>query len=57
MTLLDICKQISNKDIKVKVKTIDLFYDYKYKNNKIVKREETIIVLTTEFTESIIFLL
>ena len=46
MTLLDICKQISNKDIKVKVKTIDLFYDYKYKNNKIVKREETIIVLT-----------
>ena len=44
--LLSICKKISNEDINVNIHSMDIFYDYKNKSNKIQKREETVIFLT-----------
>jgi hypothetical protein len=32
--LLDICKKISNEDIKINIHTTDIFYEYEYKNKK-----------------------
>lgn len=45
--MLKICKNISNDDLLVSVKSVDIFYDYKFKNNKIIKREETAIFIST----------
>jgi len=42
---------LSNTDITVNNKIIDIFYEYKSKNNKIIKRKEEVIILTTELME------
>ena len=49
--LLAICKRLSNEDITINVHSADIFYDYENKNKKIIRREETIIILTTQDTE------
>ena len=43
--MLSICKNISNADLLVNVKSVDIFYNYKFKNNKVIKREEKVIFI------------
>ena len=50
MSIETLCDKISDNNIKVNNKTIDIFYDYNEKN-KIIKREERVIILTTETME------
>ena len=45
--LLTVCKKLSNDDITINVHSVDIFYNYENKNKKIIKREETVIILTT----------
>ena len=40
-------KLISNDDIQIYLNSLDIFYEYK-ENNKNVKKEEKVIILTTE---------
>ena len=51
LSILELCNKINDNDIKVNIHTQDIFYDYKNKKNKISKREEIIIVVTTEQME------
>ena len=46
--LLAISKKLSNDEITINVHSADIFYDFENKNKKIIKREETLIILTTE---------
>ena len=41
-----ICEKISYNELKVNVKSVDIFYDYKIKPDKIIKREEKVIIIT-----------
>ena len=57
LNILELCQKINDKDIKVNIHSQDIFYDYKNKNNKnnkIIKREQKIIVVTTELMELIL---
>ena len=45
--ILKICKNISNDDLLINIKRVDIFYVYKFKNNKITKLEETVIFIST----------
>ena len=49
-----LCVKIANEEINVNIKTIDIFYDYKNKSNKIEYREEKVIILTTKLMEKFI---
>ena len=49
-----LCEKISNEEINVNIKTIDIFYDYKNNSNKIEHREEKAIILTTKLMEEFI---
>ena len=50
--LLELCQKISNKDIKVNVNAIDIFFDYENKNKKIKeKRKEKVIFMTIDKME------
>ena len=51
LDLLDICRKISNDDIKININTIDLVYELKKNNIKIDKKAEKVIVLTTDYSE------
>ena len=54
ITNLDIdklLKRINNEEINLKIKSLDIFYDYKLKNTKIEKREEKVYFLTTNDME------
>lgn len=51
MSINTLCKKLSNTDITVNNKIIDIFYEYKSKNNKIIKRKEEVIILTIELME------
>ena len=46
-----LCKKISYNELKVNVKSIDIFYDYKVKKDKIIKRDEKIIIITNDAME------
>lgn len=52
MSINSLCNKLSNTDITVNNKIIDIFYEYKSKNNKIIKRNEKVIILTTELMEN-----
>ena len=51
LDIIKICEKISNENLKVNIKTIDIFYEYKYQNNKTENREQKVIVITTEYME------
>ena len=51
LDLESICHKINNNEILVNIKTVDIFYNYKLKNNNILKREEKIIIITNENME------
>ena len=48
----ELAKKISNENLDANIKTLDIFYEYIYKNNKIEKREEKVIIITTPIMES-----
>ena len=50
LDLIDICRKISNDDIKININTIDLVYELK-NNDKKDKKSEKVIVLTTDYSE------
>ena len=51
LNIIDLRKKLNNEDIHINIKTQDIFYDYKNKKNDISRREEAIIVITTQKTE------
>lgn len=46
-----ICEKISYNELKVNVKSVDIFYDYKIKIDKIIKREEKVIIIANDAME------
>ena len=48
LDIISLCQKISTEEIPVDVKSIDIFYDYTDNNKKIIKREEKVIVITTQ---------
>lgn len=51
LDIIKICEKISNENLKVNIKTIDIFYEYKYQNNKTENREQKVIGITGITTE------
>ena len=51
LNIIDLRKKLNNEDIHINIKTQDIFYDYKNKKNDISRREEAIIVITTQKME------
>ena len=51
LNIIDLRKKLNNEDIHINIKTQDIFYDYKNKKNDIIRREEAIIVITTQKME------
>ena len=45
--IIETLKLIFNNDIQIYLNSLDIFYEYK-ENNKTVKREEKVIIFTTE---------
>ena len=43
MSINTLCNKLSNTDITVNNKIIEIFYEYKSKSNKIIKRNEKIL--------------
>ena len=48
LDLLEICKKISTDNLNLNIKSIDIFYEIKNKNNNIQKKEEKVIIITNE---------
>ena len=51
LNIIDLRKKLNNEDIHINIKTQDIFYDYKNKKKYISRREEAIIVITTQKME------
>ena len=51
LNIIDLRKKLNNEDIHINIKTQVIFYDYKNKKNDISRREEAIIVITTQKME------